>query len=255
MSQRNRPDRSSRALLRSATGLVLAAVAGVLVALQLARRAEPTEPSKHWTGAYRPGQHRAWAEQSAGPAGASSPSASADAAADDTSTGVSGAASERGDGGDLYDDEALPPELEARLQAAARISTVAPPGAPPPPPPGSLPPESQIARQEAMVSWQRQVQLLLDRCVARPAELRKPTPLDVILTPPQRGSALAEQLLAPAAVSLPPDELRRLWRDTDPDALDQCLHEVRALALAITPLPGATARVMPASFERLVVSL
>lgn len=254
MSQRNRPDRPSRALLRSATGLVLAAVVGVLVALQLARRAEPTEPPKHSTGAYRPGQHRAWAERSAGPAGASPTSVSAGEAADGHATGDPGSAAAPADGGDLDEDEALPPELEARLQAAARISTVAPPGAPPPPP-GSLPPESQIARQEAMVSWQRQVQLLLDRCVARPAELRKPTPLDVILTPPQRGSALAEQLLAPAAVSLPPDELRRLWRDTDPDALDQCLHEVRALALAITPLPGATARVMPASFERLVVSL
>lgn len=246
--------RPARAPLLPALGLAAAGLVGLLVALEPCSTAPLAVPSgaSHPRGAYRPDQRARWAA-TARQAGTAQPGASHANGRDER------------DGGDerdgrpepaaLGDDRALPPELEARLRATAHVATVAPAGAPPPPAPGSLPPASEIARQQALVGWQREVQAALDRCVARPVDLRKPTPLDVILAPPSRGTSLAQQLLAPAAVSLPPDELRRLWRDTDPEALDGCLREVRALVVAVTPLPGSAASVMPASIERLVVSL
>lgn len=247
--------RPARAPLLPALGLAAAGLVGLLVALEPCSTAPLAVPSaaSHPPGAYRPDQRARWAA-TARQAGTAQPGA-----ADDDGGADDGAGRDHGDGrgepAALGDDRALPPELEARLRATAHVATVAPAGAPPPPAPGSLPPASEIARQQALVGWQREVQAALDRCVARPVDLRKPTPLDVILAPPSRGTSLAQQLLAPAAVSLPPDELRRLWRDTDPEALDGCLREVRALVVAVTPLPGSAASVMPASIERLVVSL
>jgi hypothetical protein len=106
-----------------------------------------------------------------------------------------------------------------------------------------------------MIGWQAEVQQLLDRCVARPQDLRQPAEVQVILAPPLTAAGLAPQQLFPVAVSLPPAELRRLWRDTDPDALQGCLEQVRTLAIAVPPPPSGEARVMPGSFESLLVQL
>lgn len=149
----------------------------------------------------------------------------------------------------------LPPELEARLLAAAHVSTVpSQPGAPLPPT-TPLTGEQETSRQQALAGFATEVQALLDRCVGRPATLRRPARLDVILQPPLVQGALVAQQLTPAAVSLPPDELRRLWQDTDPDALQSCLEQVRMLAITV-PAPSATeARVLPAAFESMPITL
>lgn len=253
--------RTSRSLLLSAAGLLSAGTLGVLVALLLAdaRAPESTRPSTRTSanrsanlaagsaaaqgsGAYRPGQRGAWAARARGEAPAQ-------------------AAAERNEGeefedGDEMGAESLPPEWQARLRAAAHVSVV-PAGASGarPPSPESVPAALHTARLRAMPEWQKQVQALLDRCVARPAQLRKETSLSVILAPPLAAGGLAPQLLSPASVSLSSDELRRLWRDTDPDALDGCLQEVRGLALAIAQPPGTRAQVMPVAFEHLLVQL
>ena len=153
----------------------------------------------------------------------------------------------------------LSPELEARLQAAAHVETVPAQtpsrAAPPPPPADPLPPEAEAQRGQALGGWQRAVQQLLDECVARPAALRQPVMLNVLLAPPPEGAGLAPQRLAPAAVSIPPADLRRLWRDTDPDGLQVCLDRVRALTLTVPLAPGRSARVLPVSPELLQVQL
>lgn len=159
----------------------------------------------------------------------------------------------------VNDDGSLSPELEARLAAAAHVVAVPTPtasGAPPPlPPTGPLPPALDAQRHQALGGWQRQVQQLLDECVARPAELRTPVPLNVFFAPPPAPTGLASQQLVPVAVSLPPPELRRLWRDTDPDGLQGCLERVRGLTLAVPVPPDAAAQVLPAGLEILLVQL
>jgi hypothetical protein len=156
-------------------------------------------------------------------------------------------------------DGALSPELEARLRAAAHVATMpatTSSGAPLPlPPTGPLPPEVQAERQQALTGWQAQVQHLLDSCVARPAAERKLVPLDVFFAPPPAGNGLATQQLAPMAVSVPPHELRRLWRDTDPDELQGCLDRVRTLALSVAAPPKAAAQVLPPAMETVLVQL
>jgi len=156
-------------------------------------------------------------------------------------------------------DGSLTPALEARLEAAAHVVAAPAPtasGAPPPlPPTGPLPPALDAQRQQALVGWQRQAQQLLDECVARPAELRTAVPLNVFFAPPPAPTGLAPQQLAPVTVSIPPPELRRLWSDTDPDGLQECLERVRGLALAVPVPPNAAAQVLPAAVETLLIQL
>jgi len=156
-------------------------------------------------------------------------------------------------------EEPLSPELEARLRAAAHVETVpapTPSGAPPPlPPTGPLPPELEAQRHQALIGWQRQTQQLLDDCVARPMTARRPVMLNVAFAPPVTASGPAVQELAPMAVSMPPDELRRLWRDTDPDALQGCLAQVRTLALSVSTAARSPAQVLPPAMETVLVQL
>lgn len=156
-------------------------------------------------------------------------------------------------------EEQLPPELEARLRAASHVATVpasTPSGAPPPlPPAGPLPPELVAQLHQALTSWQTQAQQLLNDCVAKPPAKRRPVLLSVIFAPPATADGLAVQQLAPMAVSLPPDELRRLWRNTNPDALQGCLDQVRTLTLAVSPATKAQAQVLPPSMETVLVQL
>ncbi len=161
-------------------------------------------------------------------------------------------------------DGVLSPELELRLRAAAHVETLPgprPAGAPPAPPPptGPLPPELVAQRHVALAGWRAQAQALLDECVARPAAERRPVPLDVHFAPwpapAMDGPAVPR--LAPAAVSVPPHELRRLWQDTDPDELQACLERVRTLALPLPAGPEAPAQAQasPAAIETVLVQL
>ncbi|HWO23079.1 MAG TPA: hypothetical protein VNO30_30265 [Kofleriaceae bacterium] len=156
-------------------------------------------------------------------------------------------------------EEPLTPELEARLRAAAHVATVPAPtpsgAAPSLPPAGPPSPELEALRHQALTGWQRQAQQLLDGCVARPAAKRRPVALSVAFAPPMAASGPALQELAPMAVSMPPDELRRLWRDTDPDALQGCLDQVRALALSVPAAAKSPAQVLPPATETVLVQL
>jgi hypothetical protein len=155
-------------------------------------------------------------------------------------------------------DGALSPRLEERLRAAAHVATMpasTPPGALPPlPSTGPLPPGVEAGRHRALAGWQTQAQQLLDECVARPAPERKPVALDVVFASrPAVGGTAAQ--LAPVAVSIPPHELRRLWRDTDPDELQGCLERMRALPLPALPAPRGAAQASLTSPETVLVQI
>lgn len=251
MSNAKQPT-SSRPLLLQGLGILFAGALGVTVALLLSGTSRSAGPqlssASSPAAAYRPSLRAERARAAAARASASGSGPSAPSSRSSSSS----ASSDHADG----EDDALSPELEARLQAAASVVTVpAQLGAPLPPPAGSLPPEAEVARHRAMIEWEAQVQQLLDRCVARPKDLRQPAEIRVILAAPVTAAGLAPQQLAPVAVTLPVDDLRRLWNDTDPDALQGCLDQVRTLAIAVPPPPNGSARVMPSSFENLRVQL
>jgi hypothetical protein len=225
--------RTARWRLAAAGGAC--ALAGVL-ALLLARPSRPAIPAEERpaVGAYRPN-------------------------AGSRSHAVARPGAERSAPGRA--EEPLSPELEARLRAAAHVETVpapSPSGTPPPLPPSPgepLPPELEAQRHQALTGWQIQAQQLLDHCVARPAAKRRPVLLQVAFAPPRAASGPAVQELAPMAVAMPPDELRRLWRDTDPDELQGCLHQVRALALPVPAAAQSPPQVLPPAMETVLVQL
>lgn len=213
---------------------VVCALAGVLALLSSDRSRRTAEPGeRHVVGAYRPDGARR-------PHEAPRPRAGERAA------------------------DALSPQLEERLRAAAHVTTApAPPSGAPTPltPTAPLPPAVEAERQRALSGWQAQAQKLLDECVARPAAVRGPVVLDVFFAPasaPALASAstsAAAPRLSPALVSVPQHELRRLWRDTDPDELQGCLDRVRTLALSARDASKATGQVWPASREAVLVQL
>jgi hypothetical protein len=140
------------------------------------------------------------------------------------------------------------------------VMTVPPPLRPgqasiPPPSTGPGAPEAEGQRQLALVGWKSEAQRVLDNCVARPEAMRQPVALDVVFAPPTGGTGYTPQLLSPVAISVPAHELRRLWRDTDPDALQACIDRIRSLPLAVPPARGAVAQALPASAERVLVTL
>lgn len=154
-----------------------------------------------------------------------------------------------------HTERKLTPELEERLRAAAHVSTVPAPGLTGAQPTGRpaepLSPEAEAQRQQALVGWKLQVQQLLDQCVARPAAQRRPTILNVSFASAPAASGATMQQVSPVAVSLPPHELQRLWHDTDPDGLQECIDRVRMLPLAVP----VAAHALPASMESLPVQL
>jgi hypothetical protein len=154
-------------------------------------------------------------------------------------------------------DPPLTPDLEQRLRAAATVRVVAPrpAGDAAPPPRGSLPPAEEASRRQALTRWTAAAQRQLDGCVARPQPLRQPVRLDVFFSPPVEGTGYVAQQLSPAAIAVPPDDLRRLWRDTDPDALQVCIERLRMQALAVPAAAGVAPRTLPASVEAVVVTL
>lgn len=163
-------------------------------------------------------------------------------------------------GADAHADGVLSPELEVRLRAATHVAVVPgprPAGAPPVPPPPTAPFSSEMEAQRhvALAGWRTQAQVLLDECVARPVAARATVPLDVFFAPAPPADGPAASRLIPAAVSIPPHELQRLWRDVDPDELQGCLERVRALALPLPAGPEAPAHAPPVSIETVLVQL
>jgi hypothetical protein len=139
------------------------------------------------------------------------------------------------------------------------VVTVPPPSPPGqaaiPPPPGPGSPEAERERQLAVIDWRAEAQRLLDGCVARPDALRQPVALNVVFAPIPETTGYVPQRLSPVAISIPVHELRRLWRDTDPDALQGCIDRVRSLTLAVPLGPNAPAQALPASTEGVLVTL
>jgi hypothetical protein len=241
---------STSARLWKSLGIALACILGVTVALVISNlsHSSPRQVEPSVTGAYhRPSAHResrALSSQPGREANATGPATQA--------TGVSSVTSSSGI---APGDKPLSPELEERLRTLTNVATQPAHSGGPLPPSEPLSPALELARREALTGWQAQVQRLLDRCVARPETLRQPASLDVMFAPASTDNGLAVQQLSPVAVTLPAPELRRLWQDTDPDALQACLDQVRAQALSVPAPPKTPARVLPVARETLRVAL
>jgi hypothetical protein len=208
---------------------------GIVLAMRCSRPSQPPSRSAEHQprGAYRPDLHRS--------VSVSAPTRTEPA----TRSGAS--------------DGDLSPELEQRLRAAMTVMTVPPPPPPGqpamPPPSAPVSPEREAQRQLALIDWKAEAQRLLDGCVARPEALRQPVALNVVFAPISDGTGYVPQRLSPVAISVPGHELRRLWHDTDPDALQGCIDGIRSLTLAVSPAPNAPAQALPASTESVLVRL
>ncbi len=162
------------------------------------------------------------------------------------------------------DPEALSPELEERLRAAAHVVSVPPPGYSPPPQ-AEMTAELAAELQLAVSSWTAQAQRQLDQCVGRPKSARQPVQLSIMFAPntavpvPPSPSAAPGSppppSLTPAYVAVMPDDLRRLWKDTDPNALQICLDQLRIQPLTLTTARLAPGLAPPSSQESVLVQL
>jgi hypothetical protein len=210
-------------------GAASACVVGVVVALRCAPSAQPPGPGAgHAARAAQPG--RAWRGLASDHPALPDPGDAAVAAA-----------------------------LDRRQRAAMLVVTAPaplPPGqAPPLPPIGPRSPEADLERRRALIGWQVRAQRLLDDCVARPASTREPVALDVMFAPPRSATGHVPQQLTPAAISVPVHALQRLWRDTDPDALQGCLDRLRSLELAVPAARNDPPQALSASAESVLVKL
>ncbi len=176
-----------------------------------------------------------------------------------TSTPQEPAAPGSSEGGGEGDDE-LTPELQRRLEAASHVVTVPVPGYVPPPM-AELTPAIAADLQRSVPAWASEAQRSLDRCVGRPAAARQDVHLSVMFTPSVTAPAAPgaappiPSSLSPAYVAVHPDDLRRLWRDTDPDALQGCLDQLRIQALQVESTHIAAGLAPPAMHESVMVKL
>lgn len=151
--------------------------------------------------------------------------------------------------------DARSPALEQRLRAAMTVMTV--PASPPadqtatPFRVAPVSPEQETQRRIALIGWAAEAQRMLDDCVARPEPQRRPVELDVLFAP----LAGAGDPMAAVAISVPVQELRRLWHDTDPDALQGCMDQIRSLGLVVPPVGAAPVLPLSASAESVLVTL
>lgn len=67
---------------------------------------------------------------------------------------------------------------------------------------------------------------------------RQPVALLVAFAPAPRAPGERLQVFTPEWLVVPPRELQRLWKDTDPDMLQACLGRARGQPLSV-PLPDA----------------
>jgi len=125
----------------------------------------------------------------------------------------------------------------------------------PPPPAGPVSPERETQRQIALVGWTAEAQRMLDRCVARGEAERSPVALDVWFAPAAGAAGSSAQQLSPVAISVPVEALRRLWNDTDPDALQACVDRLRTLDLVVPASGRGPVQPLSASAESVLVTL
>ncbi|WP_375754456.1 hypothetical protein [Corallococcus exercitus] len=146
--------------------------------------------------------------------------------------------------------------LRRRLEAAQQVVAVPPAGqAPPAMGTQPLPPQVEAQRQVALQDWKHAAQQLMDTCAARPKESRQPVALEVGFAPRPRGTGASTWTFTPDWISVPPPELQRLWKDTDPEKLQACLDRARNLPLEV-PVPGGTpAHDAPLFAESVLVQL
>lgn len=169
-----------------------------------------------------------------------------------------GPGDERGEGSD--GDDELTPELKMRLEAASNIVTVPAPGYVPPPT-AELTPAISADIDRALPTWASEAQRSLDRCVGRPEAARKEVHLSVMFTPsvtapPAPGAAPPiPTSLSPAYVAVHPDDLRRLWKDTDPDALQSCIDQLRIQELPVVSTHIAAGLAPPSTHQNVTVKL
>jgi hypothetical protein len=158
--------------------------------------------------------------------------------------------------------EAREQALQQRLAMAKQIVSVPPAGRaqrePGSVPAGALPappPELAARRQAALVGWQQAAQRLMDTCVARPEGTRQAVALEVAFAPIPGAPGERRQVLVPEWIMVPPHELERLWQDTDPERLQDCLERARSLTVTV-PLPDdALAHGVPMAAESLRIQL
>lgn len=168
----------------------------------------------------------------------------------------------RGEEREDEDDDELTPELQMRLEAASHVVSVPPPGYQPPPQ-AEMTPALATEIKQAVSGWTDEAQRSLDRCVGRPSAARQPVQLSVMFAPatglPPSSSATpgapTPPSLAPAYVAVLPDDLRRLWKDTDPIALQACIDMLRLQPLVLTAQRVAPGLAPPSSHENITVQL
>ncbi|RKH04854.1 hypothetical protein [Corallococcus carmarthensis] len=146
--------------------------------------------------------------------------------------------------------------LRRRLEAAQQVVSVPPAGRMPSAAGAqSLPPQVEAQRQAALLGWKQAAQRLMDSCAARPKELRQPVALEVGFAPRPGGAGASAWTFTPDWIAIPPPELQRLWKDTDPDKLQACLDRARSLSLEVS-VPGDTpAHDAPLFAESVLVQL
>ncbi len=154
-------------------------------------------------------------------------------------------------------------ELQRRLEAAKQVISVPATGQPPPTPgraavgggARALPPEVEAQRQVALTRWQSAAQTLLSECVTRPEQARQPLAVEVSFAPAPRAEGEARQVFIPEWIAVPPPELQRLWKDTDPDVLQDCLERARALTFELSLPKGSSGHDAPVFAESVLIRL
>ncbi len=147
--------------------------------------------------------------------------------------------------------------LQRRLEASKQTLSVPPSGRVPPtrgrPLASSMPPEVEMHRQAALSGWKRTAQALMSSCVVRPQQARQQLAVEVAFSPMPRAQGEYQQVFRPEWIAVPPHELQRLWKDTNPDRLQECLNRTRSLPLEV-PLSGdAQAHDFPVFVESLLI--
>lgn len=152
--------------------------------------------------------------------------------------------------------------LQRRLEAAKQVISVPASGRPPAPGRArsggrapTLPPEVEAQRQVALTGWRSAAQALLSECVARPEQARQPLAMEVSFAPAPRAEGEARQVFTPEWIAVPPPELQRLWKDTDPDTLQGCLDRARALTFEVSLPSGSSDHDVPVFAESVSIRL
>jgi hypothetical protein len=122
-------------------------------------------------------------------------------------------------------------------------------------PPRPLSPELERRRQQALIGWKHDVELLLSRCVHHPTQDHHVTPLQVFFAPRPRAASDHQQVLAPSWISLLPPDRERLWQAIPAVELDACLARAQTVGITVALTDDALSHAFPASAENVLVEL